>query len=104
MAFGASVEENRITALAGYRWPFKRLWQPEPGSGCYQVAEDPWEHENLCPGEVRSTRDLPPELARLERDLRDRLASLQARMEGLEEGAAERERDEILRALGYVGN
>ncbi|MDX1503304.1 MAG: sulfatase [Thermoanaerobaculia bacterium] len=102
--FGASVESNQITALAGYRWPFKRLWQPEPGSGCFQIGEDPWEHENLCPGEVRSVRELPPELGRLERDLRDRLADLQARMDAAEGGAGERERDEILRALGYVGN
>ena len=102
--FGASVEENRITALAGYRWPFKRLWQPEPGSGCFQIDDDPWEHENLCPGEVTSVRELPRELGRLERELRDRLAALQARLDGLEPGAEERERDEILRALGYVGD
>jgi uncharacterized sulfatase len=104
--FGASAEEKRITAVAGFRWPYKVLWQPEPSSGCFNLEVDPFEALNLCP-RWEHTEGVPREIAVLERDLRSHLVALQRRFDGLEETTVEEdapEADEILRSLGYVGN
>jgi arylsulfatase A-like enzyme len=105
-SFAASAEEKRVTAVAGYRWPYKVLWQPEPGSGCYQLEEDPGENINLCP-RWESSEGVPRQIAVLERDLRQHLAELQRTLDASEDGAGDedaREADEMLRSLGYVGN
>ncbi len=103
-AYGASAESNAITAVAGYRGPWKLLWQKEPGSGCYNLAEDPAEQVNLGRPPGSPIDDLPQDLQRLIHqiwDERDRFDDRLARRQGMLAGEEELE---MLRSLGYLGN
>jgi len=101
--FGADAGSGTLTALAGYRWPFKVLWQIDPGSGCYDLATDRWERDNLCKGYTRDPDTMPAEVAWLDRGLAHRRSELQGRLEALGRGELDAERLEMLRSLGYIG-
>ncbi len=101
-AYGADVEREEVVALAGYRWPFKLLWQNRRRTGGFEVASDPWEADELSGLEADDRDRGPRELARLAASLERHRRGLQKRLE--ERGAAELtpEQEEMLRGLGYI--
>lgn len=100
-SYGANVYDQKVTALAGYRWPYKLLWQNRRRSGLFDVGKDPFEEAELSGG-GRDLAALPREAARLQASLERNRRALQKRLE--ERGAAEMtpEKEEMLRALGYM--
>lgn len=100
-SYGASVYDERVTALAGYHWPYKLLWQNRRRSGVFDLSTDPFEENDLLAGGDPAT--LPREAARLQASFERHRRALQTRLE--ERGSAgERtaEQEEMLRALGYL--
>ncbi len=103
-AFGASSETGSITGVAGYRPPWKLIWQERSRSGGYNLAEDPWEQVNLGKPFTRDPSLVPPDIESLNRSIwaqRDRLQELLVKRSGAE---MDPERLELLRSLGYLGN
>ncbi len=103
-AFGASGETGSITGVAGFRPPWKLVWQERPRSGCYNLADDPWERVNLGTPFTRDPSLIPPEVEYLNERIWKQKDLLQMRLD--ERGGAETddERLEMLRSLGYLGN
>ncbi len=100
-SYGANVADDRVTALAGYHWPYKLLWQNKRHSGVFDVSADPFEERDLSGG-GRAAADLPREAARLQAAFERHRRALQERLEGRgTERTAEQE--EMLRGLGYLG-
>jgi arylsulfatase A-like enzyme len=98
-AYAIHHDSNRLTALAGYDWPYKWFWRRGEGRRAHLLAEDPWEERDLleAPGDER-----PVEIKRLAESFRQqrrrvtRLLQFQRRMVDHEE------RLEMLRSLGYI--
>ncbi len=100
-SYGASVADERITALAGYRWPYKLLWQNRRRSGVFDLSRDPFEKVDLASG-GRDAAPLPREAARLQAAFESHRRALQKRLEERGAGARTAEQEEMLRALGYL--
>ncbi|MEE8278904.1 MAG: hypothetical protein V3R89_09325, partial [Thermoanaerobaculia bacterium] len=103
-AFGASVETGSITGVAGFRPPWKLIWQEHRRSGCYNLEQDPKEEINLGKPFTKDQGRIPPEVESLNRSIwaqRDRLQELLVERSGAE---TDPERLELLRSLGYLGN
>ena len=100
-SYGANVADDRITALAGYSWPYKLLWQNRRRTGVFDVSNDPFEEVELSQGGAAAD-SLPREAARLHASFERHRRALQTRLE--ERGAGERtaEQEEMLKALGYL--
>jgi arylsulfatase A-like enzyme len=92
-AYGADVGRRRATGVAVYAPPLKCLWHLAPSSGCFRLAEDPWETRNLAATEAPAVRAILPEIERRRTALEAALAA----------GPAPAPEDlEMLRDLGYV--
>ncbi len=101
-AFGASVQDERVTALAGYRWPYKLLWQDRRRSGLFNVVLDPEERKELGRVYGGADREAPPEFERLQKMRERHLAALDARLEARAARELSDEQEAMLRALGYI--
>ena len=100
-SYGANVYEEKVTALAGYRWPYKLLWQNRRHTGLFDVSSDPFEEVELSGG-GRNAAKLPREAARLQASLERTRRALQKRLEERQAGELTAEQEEMLRALGYM--
>ena len=100
-AYGANVYDQKVTALAGYRWPYKLLWQNRRRTGLFDVASDPFEQNELSSG-GRDTAGLPRDAARLQAALERNRRALQKRLEERGTGELTPEQEEMLRGLGYL--
>jgi arylsulfatase A-like enzyme len=100
-SYGANVYDERVTALAGYRWPYKLLWQNRRRSGVFDVTSDPFEEVELSAG-GREAAKLPREAARLQAALERNRRALQNLLEERGAGELSAEQEEMLRALGYM--
>ncbi|MFQ5350139.1 MAG: sulfatase-like hydrolase/transferase [Thermoanaerobaculia bacterium] len=100
-SYGANVADARVTALAGYRWPYKLLWQNRRRTGVFDVSKDPFEEVELSGG-GRNADSLPRQALRLQASFERQRRALQKQLE--ERGTGERtaEQEEMLRALGYL--
>ena len=101
--FGASLETNQVTAVGAVRWPYKILWQLDPGSGCYEIAADPWEQENLCKLYTEDPSLMPVEIRELDAQLSDQRSRLSRALAEIIPLDTDPEREELLRSLGYLG-
>ncbi len=98
-AYGLNHDTNRLTAMAGYRWPYKWIWKKGRGRQAHLLSDDPWEEKDLLelPG-----RERPSELKLMAEEFREqryRLAQplrLPRRLLHLQKNL------ELLRALGYI--
>lgn len=100
-AFGAKHSDSAVTAVAGYRPPFKLVWQRHR-TGAYHLGADPWEGRNLARGFGR--HELPEELAALVESVEGHRSALQQRLETRDRPVLDAEQREMLRSLGYLGN
>lgn len=100
-SYGANVANDRVTALAGYSWPYKLLWQNKRRSGVFDVSADPFEAEDLAAG-GRDAAKLPREAARLQASFETQRRALQQRLEERGAGELTAEQIEMLRNLGYM--
>jgi arylsulfatase len=100
-SYGANVYDEKVTALAGYRWPYKLLWQNRRRTGVFDVSQDPHEETELSGG-GRDTARLPREAALLQAALERNRRALQKRLEERGAGELSAEQEEMLRALGYM--
>mgnify|MGYP001551900146 CR=1 FL=1 len=91
-----SPDLNRVTAIAAYDWPLKRLRQPPHLSGCYDLREDPWERTHLT-----DRPDLAETLGRLEQMIEEASTELESQLGANRRQLSEDER-EALRSLGYL--
>jgi arylsulfatase A-like enzyme len=97
-AFGLRHETNGMTALAGYRWPYKWIWRRGEGRQAHQVLDDPREQRNLLePG-----RERPPELQFLAESFRAERRRLQDLLHFRKRFGDHERRLELLRSLGYI--
>jgi arylsulfatase A-like enzyme len=98
-AYGLKHGNNRLAAVAGYKWPYKWMWKREAGKGAYEISQDPWEENDLLgpPPHPRELVDLSLGFRRLRSELVRRLNERQ-------QVAADSDQLEMLRALGYVGD
>jgi len=98
-AYGLRHEKNRLTAVSGYRWPFKWIWRRGQGRRAHQLLEDPGEERNLL--ELAGV-DRQEELLFLASEFRNQRRGFQEylRLQG-RFGDHER-RLELLRSLGYI--
>ena len=100
-SYGASVADKKITALAGYHWPYKLLWQNRRRSGVFDLSRDPFEENDLS-AKGRATETLPREMLRLQASFERHRRALQTRLEQRGTGTMTAEQEEMLRALGYL--
>jgi arylsulfatase A-like enzyme len=100
-SYGANVYDEKVTALAGYRWPYKLLWQNRRRTGLFDVSSDPSEESELSGG-GKNVKALPREAARLQAALERNRRALQKRLEERGAGELSAEQEEMLRALGYM--
>ena len=100
-AYGANVYDQKVTALGGYRWPYKLLWQHRRRTGLFDVSSDPFEEIELSAG-GRDSASLPREASRLQAALERNRRALQKRLEERGTGELTPEQEEMLRALGYM--
>ncbi len=100
-SYGANVYDERVTALAGYRWPYKLLWQNRRRTGLFDVSTDPFEQNELSGG-GKDAAKLPREAARLQASLERNRRALQKRLEERGAGELSAEQIEMLRNLGYM--
>ena len=100
-SYGANVADDRITALAGYSWPYKLLWQNRRRTGVFDVGSDPFEEIELSGGGA-ATDTLPREVARLHASFERHRRALQKRLEQRGSGERTAEQEEMLKALGYL--
>ena len=100
-AYGANVADDRVTALAGYRWPYKLLWQNRRRSGVFDVASDPFENRELSGG-GKDAATLPREAARLQASFERNRRALQARLEERDRDELSPEQLQMLQDLGYL--
>ena len=100
-SYGANVADEKVTALAGYHWPYKLLWQHKRRSGVFDVSADPFEAQDLSGG-GRTADDLPRDAARLQASFETNRRALQERLESRGTGERTAEQEEMLRALGYL--
>jgi len=92
-AYGADVGRRRATGVAVYAPPLKCLWHLAPSSGCFRLAEDPWETRNLAATDAPEVRTIVEEIERRRTALEAALAA----------GPAPSPEDlAMLRDLGYV--
>jgi arylsulfatase A-like enzyme len=98
-AYGVDVDQEAVTAVAGYRWPFKASWHWKKrwGRRLYDLAADPWEWSNLVDRD-----DLPRPAAALLRRLDRQRGLLQRRLDGRRDGPPDADDREMLKALGYL--
>ncbi len=101
-AYGASVSREEVTALAGYRWPYKLLWQNRRRSGIFDVVADPAEAYELGRIYRRARKQPPPEFEQLRRALERHQRALQVRLSEREAPELNAETLEMLRGLGYI--
>ncbi len=98
-AYALHHDSNRLTALAGYHWPYKWFWRRGEGRRAHLLAEDPWEERDLLAAPGNSHPDQIKRLAenfRQQRRQFTQLLQFQRRMVDHEE------RLEMLRSLGYI--
>jgi hypothetical protein len=100
-SYGANVADDRVTALAGYRWPYKLLWQNKRRTGVFDVSQDPFEEIELTGGGADAAK-LPREAARLQASFERHRRALQKRLEERGTGERSAEQEEMLKALGYL--
>ena len=98
-AYGVDVDLEKVTGVAGYRWPFKTSWHWNKrfGRRLHDLAADPWEWADLADGE-----DPPRPAAALFRVLERQRDLVQHRLDDREEGPLGAEDREMLEALGYL--
>lgn len=98
-AYGVDVDQEKVTGVAGYRWPFKASWhwKKRLGRRLHDLAADPWEWTDVVDRE-----DPPRPAAALLRVLDHRLGLVQRRLDERGEGPLEAEDREMLEALGYL--
>ena len=95
-AYGAVEREERVAAVAGYRWPLKMLWIDHRGQRLYDLAEDRREKRAL------PRRQLTGDAADLDRRLPRQRNRLQQLLEQRATRELTDEQAEQLRALGYL--
>jgi arylsulfatase A-like enzyme len=100
-SYGANVADGRVTALAGYRWPYKMLWQSRRRTGLFDVSRDPFEKVDLSGGGEDAAK-LPREAARLQASLERNRRALQKRLDERGAGEMTPEQEQMLRDLGYL--
>jgi arylsulfatase A-like enzyme len=100
-SYGANGYDQKVTALAGYRWPYKLLWQNRRRTGLFDVSKDAFEEVELSGG-GRDAAKLPREAARLQAALERNRRALQQRLEERAAGELTAEQEAMLRALGYM--
>ena len=100
-SYGASVASNKVTALAGYRWPYKLLWQNRRRGGVFDLSGDPFESDELSGGGGNAA-DLPREAARLQASFERHRRELQKRLEERSAGERTEEMERMLDGLGYL--
>lgn len=100
-AYGLNAKHERLTAVAGYRWPIKVSWHRKGwGRRLHDLAADPWEWDDLLqdgaaapgPGGTVLLRRLDRQRGILQRRLDERRR----------EGPLDAEDREMLEALGYL--
>lgn len=99
-AYGASNEGRELTGIAVFAPPFKCLWQRAPRSGCFDLAADPWETDNLAVGYTRDPETMPQLVRGIGEQIEERKAAVDAALQAGPAAAAEDL--EMLRDLGYV--
>ncbi len=103
-AYGVRGARGRITAVAGYRWPYKLLWQLQGHSGGFELLADPWEESKLVRLRNADDADLPAELTRLNKRYPEARAALERALASRQREEHAPEVKEMLEALGYLGN
>jgi arylsulfatase A-like enzyme len=98
-AYALHHDSNRLTALAGYRWPYKWFWRRGEGRRAHRLVEDPWEERDLleAPGEKR-----PEPLKRLAESFRQQRRQFTQLLQFQRRMVDHEERLELLRSLGYI--
>jgi arylsulfatase A-like enzyme len=97
--YAVDHDSRRPEAMAGYRWPYKWMWQHGFPREAYELGRDPWEEEEL----LAPARGSQPEELEL---LAERFPSERRRLvEALSrpQPASSSKEEELLRSLGYLG-
>lgn len=105
-AFGAKSHPQKITAVAGYQWPFKLLYRPRQRrkSGLYNLLDDPREETDLR-RLVRQTGTVGPvDLQDFELELKGVRSRLQEQISASDHSHLSPDQLHALRALGYLGD
>jgi arylsulfatase A-like enzyme len=97
-AYGLNHGNNRLAAAAGYKWPYKWMWKRQMGKGAYNLAEDPWEEDDLL-----GPPPHPQELVDMAREFQKLRPNLAFRLNHRHRVAGQPNQFEMLKALGYLG-
>ena len=97
-AYGLNHGNNRLTAAAGYKWPYKWMWKRQAGKGAFHLEEDPREENDLL-----GPPPHPQELVDLSHEFQTLRPKLAFRLSHRQRVAGHPDQLEMLKALGYVG-
>ena len=105
-SFGAKSHPQKITAVAGYQWPFKLLYRPKQRrkSGLYNLIDDPWEENDLRRLMRQSRMSDPVNLSEFKLELQQVRARLQEQIVASDHSHLSPDQLHALRALGYLGD
>jgi arylsulfatase A-like enzyme len=100
-AYSVDHGTRRPEAMAGYRWPYKWMWQRSAGRTGYDVSADPWEESNLL---ATGGPDHPDSLKSLAESFAAERRELSQALSRRDRPASSEETEELLRSLGYLGS
>jgi arylsulfatase A-like enzyme len=100
-AYGIDHERRRLTALAGYDWPYKWLWRRGQGRSSYALDRDPREMHDLL--QLSSADESPHAIKELAESFFEKRRTLLERLRGVKAPSANDDAREVLRSLGYIG-
>jgi len=99
-SYGLNHETRGLTAMAGYRWPYKWIWRRSFRRIAFDASQDPREEHNLLkdPGPHN-----PEPLKRAAESFRNERRRLSRVLKASRPDAPSDERERLLRSLGYLG-
>ena len=98
-AYALRHDTNRLSAIAGYRWPFKWIWRRSEDRRAYELEKDPWEKDNLL---ELAGEDRPDEIKRLAGGFRKKRREIVQLLQFQRRTIDHEKRLELLRSLGYI--
>jgi arylsulfatase A-like enzyme len=102
-AFGVRAEPLEIASVAGYRWPFKVLWDRKRSrTYLYHLEQDPFEQTNLLELRREGAIELPDEALELRQRIGLQINELEGQVAEAAETPFDDETLDALRELGYL--
>jgi arylsulfatase A-like enzyme len=98
-AYAVFTDPRRPEAMAGYRWPFKWMWQRSFPRTAYDLSLDPAEENDLL---LDRASDHPADLRALAESFPGERRRLVESLARRDEGSVSEKARELLRSLGYL--